>query len=92
MRRRAAEGGEPMKTGAVNDVLNALLFGLPQGMLLAVIWIAYSVWMILTMRRFVAIWSPSQFSRFASTFRRAQQPATGTNAPQPTAEQTEQHI
>jgi hypothetical protein len=73
-----------MKTGAVNDAFNALLFGLPQGMLLAVIWIAYSVWMILTMRRFVAVWSPRQFSTFASTFRRSPQPATRANAPQPT--------
>lgn len=79
-----------MKTGAVSDVFNTLLFGLPQGMLLAVIWIAYSVWMILTMRRFVTVWSPRQFSAFASTFRRAPQSPIGASAP--TAKQTEQHI
>jgi hypothetical protein len=60
-----------MKTGAVNDVFNALLFGLPQGVLLGVIWIAYSVWLALTMRRFVAVWSPGQFSTFVSTLRLA---------------------
>jgi hypothetical protein len=47
-----------MKTAAVNDIFNALLFGLPQGILLAVIWVAYSVWMALTMRGFVPLLSP----------------------------------
>jgi hypothetical protein len=81
-----------MKTEAVNDVFNALLFALPQGMLLAVIWIAYSVWMILTMRRFVAVWSPRQFSTIASTSRLALRSLHTAGRRQPTAEQTEQHI
>ena len=28
----------------VDDVFNLLLFGLPQGMLLGVVWIAYTIW------------------------------------------------
>ena len=28
----------------VDDVFNMLLFGLPQGMLLGVVWIAYTIW------------------------------------------------
>ena len=59
-----------MKTAAVNDLFNALLFGLPQGVLLAVIWVAYSAWMTVTMRRFVPVWSPSRFSTFVSMYRR----------------------
>jgi hypothetical protein len=37
-------------TTTVNDIFNVLLFGLPQGMLLGVIWIAYIVWIKLAMR------------------------------------------
>jgi hypothetical protein len=58
-----------MKTLASNDIFNALLFGLPQGMLLAVIWVAYSAWMALTMRRFVPVWSPRRFGTFVSVLR-----------------------
>jgi len=36
-------------TITVDDVFNMLLFGLPQGMLLGVAWIAYSVWNKLAM-------------------------------------------
>jgi hypothetical protein len=55
-----------MKTGA-NEIFNALLFALPQGILLAVIWVVYSLWMTLSMRRFVKAWSPRRFTTFAST-------------------------
>jgi hypothetical protein len=42
-----------MKTSAtaINDVFNVLLFGLPQGVLLGLIWIAYAAWMSLIMLR-----------------------------------------
>ncbi len=36
-------------TITVDDIFNMLLFGLPQGMLLAVVWIAYTVWNKLAM-------------------------------------------
>jgi hypothetical protein len=35
----------------IQNVFNALLFGLPQGVLLGLVWIAYSAWTTLTMRR-----------------------------------------
>jgi len=36
-------------TVTVDDVFNMLLFGLPQGMLLGVVWLAYTVWNKLAM-------------------------------------------
>ena len=42
----------------VNDVFNALLFGLPQGILLGLVWIAYCVWTTVRMRGL----PPFQFS------------------------------
>ena len=43
--------GAVKKTGriTVDDVFNMLLFGLPQGMLLGVVWIAYTLWNKLAM-------------------------------------------
>jgi len=35
---------------SVNDAFNVLLCGLPQGVLLGLVWIAYSAWTTLTMR------------------------------------------
>jgi hypothetical protein len=37
------------RTITVDDVFNMLLFGLPQGMLLGVVWLAYTVWNKLAM-------------------------------------------
>jgi hypothetical protein len=58
-----------MNRPAAEDVFNALLSAVPQGVVLAVIWIAYSLWISLTMRRLAAVWRPRQFSAFVSTFR-----------------------
>jgi len=52
---------KPMKETravVVNDVFNALLFGLPQGILLGLVWIAYCVWTTVRMRGL----PPFQFS------------------------------
>jgi hypothetical protein len=43
---------------AANDVFTVLLFGLPQGLLLSMVYIVYSAWMALTMRSST---SPPQF-------------------------------
>jgi hypothetical protein len=38
---------------AVFDVLTVLLFGLPQGALLGSVWLLYSAWATLAMKRFI---------------------------------------
>jgi hypothetical protein len=42
----------------VDDVFSVLLFGLPRGMLFGVVWIVYTLWAALTMRRVLRV-SPS---------------------------------
>jgi hypothetical protein len=42
----------------LDDVFGVLLFGLPQGVLFGVVWIVYSAWTTLTMRRVLRV-SPS---------------------------------
>jgi hypothetical protein len=42
----------------VDDVFSVLLFGLPQGMLFGVVWIVYTLWAALNMRRVPRV-SPS---------------------------------
>ena len=37
----------------IEDMFNGLLFGLPPGMLWGSVWLAYSVWMRLSNRRFL---------------------------------------
>ena len=41
------------RQAAVNDIFDALLSGLPQGVLLGVVWLVYSVWTTLTYRRWI---------------------------------------
>jgi hypothetical protein len=43
------DGMKKPRTISVDDVFNMLLFGLPQGMLLGVVWLAYTVWNKLAM-------------------------------------------
>jgi hypothetical protein len=40
-----------MNRPVVEDVFNGLLCAVPQGVLLAVIWMAYSMWIALSTRR-----------------------------------------
>jgi hypothetical protein len=40
---------------AVQDVFDVLLFGLPQGVLLGVVWTAYSAWTIFNRRRLMKL-------------------------------------
>jgi hypothetical protein len=42
----------------VDDVFSVLLLGLPQGMLFGMVWIVYTLWAALTMRRVLRV-SPS---------------------------------
>jgi hypothetical protein len=42
----------------VVDDVSVLLFGLPQGVLFGVVWIVYTIWATLTMRRVLRV-SPS---------------------------------
>jgi hypothetical protein len=51
------EANERIET-VIDDVFSVLLFGLPQGMFFGVVWIVYTVWATLTMRRVLRV-SPS---------------------------------
>jgi hypothetical protein len=56
--KRRIDGMKERIETVVDDVFSVLLFGLPQGMLFGVVWIVYSAWTTLTMRRVLRV-SPS---------------------------------
>jgi len=56
--KRRIDGMKERIETVVDDVFSVLLFGLPQGLFFGVVWIVYTVWATLTMRRVLRV-SPS---------------------------------